>query len=68
MILARFVLDMLWKAVCFMCCIICGFFLLQTRILGRERAAGSLLWATGFLRSPADKFSFTYGKHKTIIM
>lgn len=45
MILARFVLDMLWKAVCFMCCIICGFFLLQTRILGRERAAGSLLWA-----------------------
>lgn len=43
MILARFVLDMLWKAVCFMCCIICGFFLLQTRILGRERAAGSLL-------------------------
>lgn len=45
MILARFVLDMLWKAVYFMCCIICGFFLLQTRILGRERAAGSLLWA-----------------------
>lgn len=45
MILARFVLDMLWKAVCFMCCIICGFFLLQTRILGRERAAGSLLSA-----------------------